>query len=61
MAVELLLADDDARLRSLVAERIREEIGPVTAEHGLALFEKLQLEEAIDWLREAAVAVRAAA
>jgi two-component system, NarL family, response regulator DesR len=124
IGVELLLADDDARLRSLVAERIREEIGPVTlleardgaealgiglerrpaialldiamprldgieaavalraehpsvrlalhtsdatahraraAEHGLALFEKLQLEEAIDWLREAAVAVRAAA
>jgi len=122
-AVEVLLADDDRSLRTLVAERIREDLGPLTlleardgveavgigverrprlalldvsmprldgieaavalrrrdpsvqvalhtadaaahraraAEHGLTLFDKLDLEETIEWLREAAAAARPA-
>lgn len=122
-AVEVLLADDDSCLRTLVAERIREVVGPLTlleagdgfeavgiaaerrprlalldvamprldgidaavalrerdpsvrvalhtadaaahrgraAEHGLTLFDKLDLEETIEWLREAAAAARGA-
>jgi CheY-like chemotaxis protein len=59
--VAVTLRDRDASLQvalhtsDAAAHRAR------AAEHGLALFDKLDLEETIEWLREAAAVARGAA